>query len=171
MENQKYYCGDNFDSWSWKHLIREVLPNSQFVEFNQLFLNEQLPNELEWLNEFRVNSVAEYKIYQSGPAHRFELTKPVKDFVLSKDFQDWRNTFFEDISFFNSEGTELLATVSHENNIVKLLTKDERTQLKEKGIDFWCSWGTLDEVKSTTKRRNRKSIFKSIMDMLWAAFG
>lgn len=38
MEIKKYYCCDSFDSWSWKHLIKEVLPNSQFVEFNQLFL-------------------------------------------------------------------------------------------------------------------------------------
>ena len=138
---------------------------AQVVEFIQLYLNEQLPVELEWLNEFRVNSIAEQKIYKSGSQHRFKLTKPIKDFVLNKDFQDWRN------SFFDSDEIELLATVSHENYIIKLLTEDERTQLKEKGIDFWCDWGTLDEQKSKSKLRNRKSTFKSIMDMLWAAFG
>jgi hypothetical protein len=53
MESRKYYCCDNFDSCSWEHLLREVLPNAQFVEFNQLFLNEAIPNDLEWLQEFQ----------------------------------------------------------------------------------------------------------------------
>jgi hypothetical protein len=118
-----------------------------------------------------VNFIAKHKIYKSGTAHRFELKKPVKDFILSKDFTDWKHSFFEDISFFNSEETELLATVSHENYIIKLLTEEERTQLREKGIDFWCDWGTIEDIKSTTKSRSRKSTFKNFMDMLWAAFG
>lgn len=144
MNNQKYYCCDNFDSWSWKQLLMEVLSNAQFVEFNRLFPGEQLPEDLEWLNEYRSDVIAENKIYKSGKAHRFELVKPVKDYVLSKDFNDWLNTFFEDISFFNSDGTELLATISHENCIVKLLKEEERSQLLEKGIDFWCEWRKVD---------------------------
>lgn len=170
MDNRQYFCCDNFDSWDWKYLLKNALTEAAFVEFNQLPLDEKLPAELEWLNEYRSDSVANQKLYTSGTQHRFELTSPVKEFVLKRDFSDWQNSFFEDISLFNSDETEILATISHERYVIKLLSQNERLLLKEKGIDFWCEWETLEDVKRKTQSRDRKSIVKSILEILGTVF-
>jgi hypothetical protein len=170
MNNLKYYCCDEFDSWSWKYLLRQVFPKSSFVEFNQLNIKENLPSELYWMEEFRLNKVSEHKIYKSGTQHRFQLTSKIKNFILSKEYQEWCNTYFEDMSFFNEDEIELLATVSHENYVIKFMTEHERSDLKNKGINFWSDWGTLEEQKTKSSSRNKKSIFKNILDIFWAIF-
>ncbi|UII24667.1 hypothetical protein LVD15_15235 [Fulvivirga maritima] len=168
MNTKKYFCCDCCDEWSWKYLLRDVIPNAQFVEFNQPNMKQLFPQELAWLSEFRINSVADHKIYHSGQSHRFELKQPVEDWVLSKGLKYWPKAFLQDVSFFDAEGTELMATISHKRYIIKLLSEDERLQLKDKGIDFWCSWRSLEEVESTVKSRDRKSIFKSLIEIIEA---
>lgn len=174
MEKRKYFCCDNlsnYDPWPWKHLLREVIPKSKYVEFNQLFLNQEIPGELIWMEQFRVKDVSENKIHKAGPLHRFQLASPIQDFIMNKEYESWRNFYYEDLSFFAADGTELMATVSHENYVIKLMTENEQKELKEKGIDFWCDWGTLEEQKGKSKSKDRKSTFKNMMGMLWAMFG
>lgn len=145
LEKQKYYLCDQFDSWSWKYLLHQVIAKSKYIEFNQLFINEKLPPELEWMNKYLVIETANNKIYKSGNSKRFEITDSITHFILSKEFREWRDSYFEDISFFSQEGTEILATITHENYVIKLMTESEKVEMKDKGIDFWCEWETLTD--------------------------
>jgi len=80
------------------------------------------------------------KIYPSGHSLKYRLTNSVKDFIRSKQCDEWNNYNLEDISFLKDD-KEFLATITHENQIILQTTEKQRNELKEKGFDFWCDWG------------------------------
>jgi hypothetical protein len=137
----KYYCDSSLNSdEKWKHLLNNIVKISDTVEFNVLQMNyaDVLDNEL--LKEgYSIMDYPDGKLYSSGKCIQFPLTENVKNFVLLKSYADWYNFCIEDPSF-RSGGKELLATVTHENYVIMLLSEKQREELNIQGFEFEIEW-------------------------------
>ena len=145
----KYYCDDtlkNEDVAQWNYLLDYAFAKADAVEFNILYTNSELPEEIKALLSDLIERGEEgKKIYPSGEYLRFKLTKKVKDFIKSKQNREWYNYFLEDISFLK-ENKEFLATVTHENQIVLQATRLQIEEWNKHGFNFSSDWG-IDPVQ------------------------
>ena len=146
----RYYCHDslkNEEEEKWQYLLDYAFDKADFVEFNLLYLNQQITPEIEALSKDLVEkSKRKRKIYSNGNYYvRYILSDKVKEFIKSKRYGDWRGYNYEDISFVK-DGKEFLATNTHENLIILKMDHLFRDKLSEKGFDFWCDWGTTPEL-------------------------
>jgi len=138
---KKYYCNKNIiRDDQWKYLVGLVLRDTDTIEFNILsrryksFLHSTLSGMF-----YEVIEKREGKIYQTGEFLRFPFTDGIKQFILHKDYADWRNHFIEDVCFI-SNGIEVLSTVTHENYIIMLLSEHQRHELNNNGFEFEIEW-------------------------------
>lgn len=129
------------DNQQWLTLLNIYLEQVDFVEFNVLY--DPSNPELEALEPDLVEAgKRSNKFYASGDFRRYRLSLRVKGFILSKPYNAWRNYQFEDLSLLK-DGTEILATITHENYVFARMSKQERTALNKQGLGF----GALQEIK------------------------
>ncbi|MDF1574152.1 MAG: hypothetical protein P1P86_03040 [Bacteroidales bacterium] len=140
---EKYYCDSSVKSDAqWRHLLDLALEGADTVEFNALSkdykssLAEVLPGE-----PYEIIKTREGKIYQSGDIIRFHLSENVKQFLLKKEYANWKNYFIEDVCLI-SKGKEILSTVSHEHYIIMPLSEAQRQELNNEGFSFDFEWVT-----------------------------
>ena len=167
MDNQslKYYCDDTFkrdDDEKWNYLLDYAFKIADEVEFNILYSDHELTPEIEALSEDLIEKQKrKNKIYPSGYSLRYRLTDKLKEFIKSKRYSDWEGYNLEDASFLKN-GTEFLATVTHENQVILQCSEGQRNTLKEKGFNFWCDWGN-DPAKENAEYHS-KSWFDRLKD-------
>jgi hypothetical protein len=147
----RFYCDDSLkygEEEKWKYLLEYAFEKADFVEFNILYSNQEITNEIESLSEFLVEkSKRSEKIYANGNYFvRYELTDKLKEFIKSKKYEDWNGFNYEDISFVKN-GKEFFATNTHENLVIMEMNKALKEKLTKKGFDFWCDWG-INPAKS-----------------------
>ncbi|MGB3777603.1 MAG: hypothetical protein WA960_04545, partial [Tunicatimonas sp.] len=83
----------------WLALLNAKLEGADHVEFNTLFDSHNLAPGLESLKPDLVREGRRKdKIYPSGIFRRYRLTNRLREFVLSKRYNSWRNYQFEDLS-------------------------------------------------------------------------
>ncbi len=124
------------DNQKWIKLLSTYLEQADFVEFNTLYDSTNLNPELEALKPDLVEQGRRSdKIYSSGIFRRYKLSSRVKDFILSKPYKDWNNYQFEDLSLLK-DGTEILATITHENYVFAQMFEQERVELNKQGFEF-----------------------------------
>lgn len=120
----------------WSFLLNLYLPTSNSIEFNVLMLNDDL---VELLTQFHSDFIArgkrKDKIYSSGEFVRFKLSDDLKRYIKSKTFKDWYNYCLEDMSLLKEE-KELLASITHEEQVYLLLSEDEAQNLNTLGYNF-----------------------------------
>jgi hypothetical protein len=147
-QNKKYYCDDSVkknDNEKWNYLLNYSFQIADAVEFNLLFRNQKLPNEIQSLFVDLIEKKKDTnKIYFSGESLKFRLTDRIKDFIKSKKYSDWKNYYLEDISFIKGT-TEFFATITHENYIILQMTQSQRSELNQNGFNFWCEWDSVSE--------------------------
>jgi len=90
-------------------------------------------------DEVIADSVRKDKVYPSGEYIRYRLSKEVIDFVRSKELSHWRNYPLEDISFLK-DGVEILATISHEDYVILLMSVEEKETRNRQGFHFDSEW-------------------------------
>lgn len=131
------------DNQQWLILLSIYLEQADFAEFNVLYSPTNLNPELEALEPDLVEAGKRSdKFYASGDFRRYRLSPRVKEFILSKPYNAWRNYQFEDLSLLK-DGTEILATITHENYIFACMSEQERADLNVQGFEF----GALQETK------------------------
>ena len=137
---RKYYIDNSFDQQQWETIIAEVLSIADSVEFNYLYKKKTVPPELAILKDAVIaNGVRKDKVYPSGEYIRYRLSKEVIEFVKSKELSHWRNYPLEDISFLK-DGVEFLATISHEDYVILLMSEEERETRNRQGFHFDFEW-------------------------------
>jgi len=139
MSGLNYYCDkslqDNDDS-KWKLLLQIVISEANFVEFN-IFRQEyvNIPEITKISNNVIESYKRKKKIYRHGEIIRYKLNDEVIEFISNKSFAEWRNYYFEDISFLKDD-LEILATITHENYVIVLLNENQLSDLNAKGYNF-----------------------------------
>jgi hypothetical protein len=140
---RKYYIDSQFRNYPenfWKDILDIAFTKADSVEFNQLFFKGKYPYELDDLQSSLIDVLEKPKrLYPGRKVFRYRITKKILGFINSKGYKDWENYFFEDISF-RSNGEEFLATITHENYVIMLLTEDERSKLNSRGYNFDIEW-------------------------------
>ena len=141
---KKYALLENLqDNKKWLDLLNIYIDKADFVEFNTLFDPQKLNPEIQAIESDLVEKgTRQGKIFSSGIFQRFKLIEKVKNFILSRQYQDWQNYQFEDLSLLNGK-IEILATITHENYIFALMDEQQRKYLLENGFDF----GDLQELE------------------------
>ncbi|SFG62987.1 hypothetical protein [Pontibacter chinhatensis] len=145
MKNKKHFALSESiaDNKQWLILLNAYLGQADFAEFNVLYDPTNLLPELEALEPDLVEAGKRSdKFYASGSFRRYRLSPRVKDFILSKPYNAWRNYQFEDLSLLK-DGTEILATITHENYIFARMSEQERAELNRQELEF----GALQETK------------------------
>jgi hypothetical protein len=139
----KYYCDDTLkedDDVKWNLLLDLAFKDSEYVEFNLLFIKMKLPPEIECLAEdFIIKRKRKDKIFYSGSSYLYKLSEKMKEFIKSKRYIDWYNYYYEDISFLRGNH-EIFVTCTHENYIVIEMSEDLRNELNNKGYNFNQDW-------------------------------
>ena len=137
--SQKYYWDVSFkdnDDKKWQMLLDWSFEIAEYVEFNVLYTNQELTEEIEKLSKFLVEKIKrKNKIYPSGYSMRYKMCNELKEFIQSKKYKDWLNYNFEDISFINSE-IEFFATITHENFIIIKMSNNQRKIFNAFGCNF-----------------------------------
>ncbi len=144
MEMLEYFCDTDFQkeqNSKWSYLLDYVISTSDVVEFNILKKSYNSAPEIRAiLCDMLSVGKREDKLYSSGKCISFKLTDKVIQFIKSKEYLDWVNYYFEDISFLKN-GREILFTITHENYVAMLLSKDEKEHLNKKlGYNFITRW-------------------------------
>lgn len=120
----------------WKALLQEKIAEADTVEFNQLFKNGELTDEINALNACLTKKhMGKHKIYSGFQTYRYSLSESVIDFILSKQQLGWLNYEFEDFALLKGE-TEILATITHERYLFLLLDEEQRQYWNARGFDF-----------------------------------
>ncbi|PTX22267.1 hypothetical protein C8N40_10189 [Pontibacter mucosus] len=145
MKNKKRFALSESiaDNQKWLILLNIYLEQADFAEFNVLYDPSNLLPELEALEQDLVEAGKRNdKFYASGTSRKYRLSSRVKDLILSKPYNAWRNYQFEDLSLLK-DGMEILATITHENYIFARMSEQERAELNGQGFEF----GALQEIK------------------------
>lgn len=160
-EELRFYCDDTFkkdDNDKWYYLIDYAFSIADSVEFNVLYksgLNHEIKN-------ISIDIIETTKLNKRG-ALRFKLSPSVKLFIKSKKYYDWNGYNLEDMTFVKNEKI-FFTTITHENYIILETSEKSRNELKNKGFDFWCDWGTdpegVDEIKE------KKTLFEKLKNLL-----
>jgi hypothetical protein len=141
--NCKYYLDNTLqktDQDKWLELLDYAFGIAEQVEFNILnrpFGKPDIPADLSI--DLVDQGKRKDKIYHSGKFIRFQLTKSIKEFIISKSYSDWYNFYIEDISFLK-DGIEFFATITHENYVIVQLSESYRNDLNKKGFHFDSEW-------------------------------
>ena len=139
----KYYCDKTFhkyDQYMWEQLLDYIFKIADQVEFNILIKNEPVPFEISALSDDLIGfEKRKNKVYSTGMSVKYSLTNQVKAFIKSKQYKEWYNYYYEDMSFLLNN-QEILATITHENHVIMMLTEDKKNELTNLGYDFWCEW-------------------------------
>ena len=134
-----YYCDASFketDDEKWFFLLRKVLYDSDYVEFNVHKKDFDKIPEIDSISKHIIDTVKpKQKIYPRNKSISYQLNEDVIKFILSKQYMDWKNYYLEDISFFKND-LEIFATITHENYIIMHLNADEYIDLNNKGYNF-----------------------------------
>ena len=85
LEN-RYYCHDSLkdeEEEKWQYLLDYAFDKADFVEFNLLYLNQQITPEIEALSKDLVEkSKRKRKIYSNGNYYvRYILSDKMKEFI------------------------------------------------------------------------------------------
>ncbi|UII19766.1 hypothetical protein [Fulvivirga ligni] len=161
----KYYVKQGMDLWSWRFILNYTMEKTLFVEFNQVTRNP-MPKHLQWMEKHSVNSISTFKIYKQGSQQRFELVPVMKEYLYRQYFDDWKDGHFTDLSLLDKEGKELLTVISSKNYIIMLLTDQECKMLEGKDIKFDCEWSSLEDAEKFYSRRDKKSMWSSVITLL-----
>ena len=137
----RYYCDNTINSnEKWQYLLSLVVTECDHVAFNVLQKNFESVLEKDLINEAEtLNYKKNEKIYSSGKQLLFPLNEKVLKFINSKEYNEWKNFCIEDPSFMK-DGKEILATITHENYIIMLLSEKQRVMLNSKGFEFKIKW-------------------------------
>jgi len=140
IENSvNYYCDASLqktDDEKWLFLLRMVLYDSDYVEFNVFKKGFNKIPEIESILKHIIDTASpKQKIYLRDNFIRYVLHEDVIKFILSKKYIDWKNFYLEDISFFKDE-MEIFATITHENYVIMLLNEAQYNDLNSKGYNF-----------------------------------
>ena len=134
-----YYCDASFketDDEKWFFLLRKVLYDSDYVEFNVHKKDFYKIPEIDSISKHIIDTVKfKQKIYPRNKSISYQLNEDVIKFILSKKYTDWKNYYLEDISIFKND-LEIFATITHENYIIMPLNADEYIDLNNKGYNF-----------------------------------
>ena len=135
----KYYLDESLkdlDYEKWKYLLDFAFERADQIEFNILISNKDLDELLtELSDDFVEMGNRKNKIYSNGQFIRYRLSDKMKHFIKSKNYRDWYNFVFEDISFLK-DGLEFFATITHENYVILQLTPEQKDNFNKKGFDF-----------------------------------
>lgn len=133
---RQYSISENINEEKWTYLLSSRMREADAVEFNILYQPNKLQIELAELEPYLIlKGKRKDKIYISGEFRRYRLSSEVKEFIFSKSYKSWYNYQFEDLSLLKNE-TEVLATITHENYVILLMTEEERQELNAQGFDF-----------------------------------
>ena len=139
----KYYLDESLkdlDNDKWEYLLDFAFDRADQIEFNILNSNKDLAClKTELSDDFVETGNRKDKIYSSGKFIRYRLSDDMKQFVKSKNYRDWYNFVFEDISFLK-DGLEFFATITHENYVILQLTTEQKDTFNKKGFDFLYEW-------------------------------
>lgn len=140
IENSvNYYCDTSLqktDDEKWLFLLRMVLYDSDYVEFNVFKKGFNKIPEIESISKHIIDTArSKQKIYPRANFIRYVLNEDVIKFILSKKYIDWKNFYLEDISFFKDE-MEIFATITHENYVILLLNEAQYNDLNSNGYNF-----------------------------------
>ena len=137
----KYYCDVSLqktDNEKWLFLLRMVLYDSDYVEFNVFKGCFDKIQEIEIISKHKIDTAIPkplQKIYPRDSFIRYLLHEDVIKFILSKHYMEWENFYLEDISIFKDE-MEIFATITHENYVIMLLNEAQYNDLNSKGYNF-----------------------------------
>jgi len=139
--NRKYYIDNSIESdEQWKFLLNLVFKVADTIEFNILMKSYKSILDKELLSEVpQVFPGKTGKIYSTSKYIQFPLTDVMRNFMLLKKYSEWYNYCIEDPAFLK-EGKELLATITHENYVIMLLSEEQRGVLNSKGFNFDVEW-------------------------------
>jgi hypothetical protein len=147
-QNIKYYCDNSFHKYEknkWEYLLDYIFNQADQVEFNILRHNEPVPTEISAISDDLIGfDKRKNKIYYRRTSVKYSLTNQVKAFIKSKQYQEWHNYYYEDMSFL-LHSQEILATITHEDYVIMMLTKEQKIELTNLGYDFWCEWPDPDQ--------------------------
>ena len=140
MKNKlNYFYDDSLkvtDDEKWYHLIDMVINKSDSVEFNILYKNIESVPEIKNLSHHLIEKgKRKNKIFSSGEYLKFHLKEEMKDFIRSMKYSEGFNYYIEDISFIESN-VEILATITHENYVIMLLSENQKNDLNKQGYNF-----------------------------------
>jgi len=142
-QNIRYYCDNSFhkyDQWKWEYLLDYVFEKADQVEFNILRKNDPVPFEISAISDDLIGfEKRKNKMFYRGMSAKYSLTIQVKAFIKSKQYKEWFRYYYEDISFL-LHNQEILATITHEDHVIMLLTETQKNELTNLGYDFWCEW-------------------------------
>jgi hypothetical protein len=138
---EKYYSGFKVQTdFEWSFLLDLTIEKANAVEFNIFFKDYYKENKLQPILKYQIfTDVRMNKIHSDGKCIRFNLSTEVINFVKSKSYDSWKNYCLGDISFLINE-KEIMATISHHEEIILLLTPTQKEELQKLGFDFWCEW-------------------------------
>ena len=138
-----YYFDESFNGKNkaaWLLILEHYISNSDYVEFNQLFDYDDNYAELLTLESDLVGkNIKEDKLYNFNSV-RYNLSENVVKFILSKNYKDWYNYIYEDISF-RKANREIFGTITHHNYIVAEMSEKERELFNMSGFNFAQIWG------------------------------
>lgn len=118
----------------WSLVLDFAFSKADSVAFNVLFEDEVFGMITRRFGNDLVGVFDEqHKFYQSGRVVKFRLSDEVKQWTYSKKFDEWTNTAFEDVSFWDGT-SEIVATISHETMVVLRLSNEERMSFMMKGF-------------------------------------
>jgi hypothetical protein len=162
-EELRFYCDDTFkkdDNDKWYYLIDYAFSIADSVEFNVLYKSD-LKREIQNISKDIIETTESNK----RGALKFKLSPSVKQFIKSKKYYEWNGYNLEDMTFVKNEKI-FLTTITHENYIILETTEKSRNELKKKGFDFWCDWGThpdgVDYQEKTTFIEKLNSLLSKI---------
>lgn len=134
MKTNRYYLEINDDEdLLWGHVKSYVLERANYVEFNILYRDDSLQKFLEKYKDSLVEQSINRKKLYKGNALKFAFSNGLKSFIEPISFNYFMNTCIEDPSFYIDD-EEIIATITHENQIYIKKSGVELSYFKDRGF-------------------------------------
>ena len=133
---KRFFLEDEINEIKWKISMEFAFKKANFCEFNQLYDCEELNMFLK-LNEedFIQKYDKKVKLFQNGTVFRFKLSDKMKLYFKEKDFKYFNTNFITDPSFY-VDNNEIIATISHEDQIYLNSEFFEYNYFRSKGFEL-----------------------------------